>query len=49
MATAKDPVCGMEVDPRKAAGRMEYQGKPYYFCSQECLKQFKGGPKKYVK
>ena len=26
----KDVVCGMQVDPAKAAGSSEYQGKTYY-------------------
>ena len=30
----KDPVCGMDVDPAKAAGTSEYQGKTYYFCAK---------------
>ena len=29
----KDVICGMQVDPKKAAGSSEYQGKIYYFCS----------------
>jgi len=29
----KDPVCGMDVDPAKAAGTSEYQGTTYYFCA----------------
>ena len=28
-----DPVCGMEVDPKTAAGKSNYLGKAYYFCS----------------
>ena len=24
---AKDPVCGMDVDPKQAAGKSEYQGR----------------------
>ena len=27
----KDVVCGMQVDPAKAAGRSEYNGKTHYF------------------
>jgi YHS domain-containing protein len=27
----KDVVCGMQIDPAKAAGSSEYQGKKYYF------------------
>lgn len=30
---AKDPVCGMEVEEKKAAGTSMYQGKIYYFCT----------------
>ena len=36
----RDPVCGMTVDPTKAAGKSEYQGKTYYFCSKGCLAKF---------
>src|SRR5574341_1270343 len=32
--TALDPVCGMTVDPAKAAGHYEYKGTTYHFCSQ---------------
>jgi YHS domain-containing protein len=28
----KDVVCGMQVDPAKAAGHSEFNGKTYYFC-----------------
>jgi hypothetical protein len=31
---AKDPVCGMEVDDKTAAGQSVYQGTTYYFCSR---------------
>ena len=27
---AKDVVCGMEVDPKTAAAKTEYEGKTYY-------------------
>jgi YHS domain-containing protein len=29
MATVKDPVCGMEIDPATAAGSKEYEGQTY--------------------
>lgn len=29
----KDPVCGMEVDPARAAGSSVYKGQTYYFCA----------------
>ena len=45
----KDPVCGMDVDPKTAAGKSEYQGQMYYFCSAGCKKAFDKEPYKYVK
>jgi len=42
-----DPVCGMEVDPAKAAGSTEHAGRTWYFCSQGCLKKFKVNPSQY--
>jgi YHS domain-containing protein len=44
----KDPVCGMNIDPAKARGKSEYQGKTYHFCSDSCKKKFDADPKKYV-
>jgi Cu(I)/Ag(I) efflux system membrane fusion protein len=44
----QDPVCGMEVDPAKAAGSSEYNGKTYYFCSKTCKEKFDKDPKKYA-
>ncbi len=44
----KDPVCGMEIDPKTAAGKSEYQGQTYYFCSSGCKKAFDKDPQKYV-
>jgi YHS domain-containing protein len=43
-----DPVCGMYVDPEQAAGKSEYQGKTYYFCSAGCKKAFDKEPAKYT-
>ncbi len=45
---AKDPVCGMEVDEQKAAAKVNYQGKTYYFCSPGCKNAFEKEPEKYV-
>ncbi len=44
---AKDPVCGMEVDPRKAAGRSNYRGATYYFCSGGCKRKFEENPAQF--
>jgi Cu+-exporting ATPase len=43
-----DPVCGMKVDPSKAAASVEYQGVTVYFCSQGCAAKFRGAPEKYA-
>lgn len=45
---AKDPVCGMAVDPAKAAGNFEHKGKTYYFCSKRCAERFAQGPEKFL-
>ena len=45
----KDPVCGMIIDKEKAAGRSEYKGRIYYFCSSECKEAFDEKPEKYLK
>ncbi|WEV58624.1 heavy metal translocating P-type ATPase [Bifidobacterium sp. ESL0728] len=48
-STVKDPVCGMTIDPKTAAGSQEYNGKTYYFCSDNCAKSFAANPAKYAK
>ena len=45
----KDVVCGMQVDPAKAAGSSQYKGKTYYFCSTACKTQFDANPTQFVK
>jgi Cu+-exporting ATPase len=44
----KDPVCGMVVDPQKAAGKVEHDGKTYYFCSARCAERFRNEPEKFL-
>lgn len=44
----KDPVCGMEIDPKTAYGKSEYQGQTYYFCSPGCKQAFDKEPEKYA-
>ena len=48
-ATVKDPVCGMDIDPKDAVGKVEFQGRTYYFCSDECKTKFEKAPKQYIK
>ncbi len=45
---AKDPVCGMTIDEKTAAGQSVYQGQTYCFCSKGCKKSFDADPAKYV-
>lgn len=44
--TAKDPVCGMDVDPQKF--RIEYAGIHYAFCSEQCQQRFADNPHLYI-
>jgi len=44
----KDPVCGMMVDPGKAAGKIEHNAKTYYFCSGRCADRFSKEPEKFL-
>jgi YHS domain-containing protein len=44
----KDPVCGMEVDPKTATNKSEYHGQTYYFCSPGCKQSFDKEPEKYA-
>jgi Cu+-exporting ATPase len=45
---AKDPVCGMTVDPHKTQHRASFEGQPYYFCSAGCRAKFEADPQKYL-
>ncbi|MBI4304514.1 MAG: YHS domain-containing protein [Chloroflexi bacterium] len=47
-STAKDPICGMDVDMRTAPAKSEYQGKTYYFCAPGCKSQFDKDPDRYI-
>jgi P-type Cu+ transporter len=44
----QDPVCGMTVDPHRAAGTEVYNGVQYAFCSPHCLEKFRADPAQYV-
>jgi Cu+-exporting ATPase len=39
----------MQVDPAKAAGKSQYEGKTYYFCSTACKTKFDANPRQFVK
>jgi len=46
--TEIDPVCGMIVNPSAAAGHVKHKSNTYYFCSKQCLAEFKQDPAKFV-
>jgi P-type Cu+ transporter len=46
---ATDPICGMNVDPARAAAKYEHDGQVYYFCSQHCLAKFNEDPEKFLR
>lgn len=48
-AAEKDPVCGMDVDPKNPkAIKTVYGGKTYYFCSDHCKRSFEADPGQYL-
>jgi YHS domain-containing protein len=44
---ARDPVCGMVVDPAEAPSAT-IGGTTYYFCNVECREAFKAEPHRYL-
>jgi Cu+-exporting ATPase len=48
VTTQKDPVCGMQVDPKQAAGASEHGGKTYHFCSMGCKTKFDKNPNEFT-
>jgi YHS domain-containing protein len=44
----KDPVCGMNIDEKAAEFQTQVAGKKYFFCSEECKKEFQENPEDYV-
>ncbi|MEP9366412.1 heavy metal translocating P-type ATPase [Xanthobacter sp. VNH20] len=45
---AKDPVCGMDVDPHTAKHRTDHNGQPFYFCCAGCKAKFEADPDRYL-
>ncbi|MGB8321353.1 MAG: heavy metal translocating P-type ATPase [Candidatus Acidiferrum sp.] len=48
LTTERDLVCGMNVDPEKAAARVEHAGHTYFFCGAGCARRFAENPEKYL-
>jgi xanthine dehydrogenase accessory factor len=44
---AKDPICGMTVDPSSARHKSEFQGRSFYFCCAGCKQKFDAQPETY--
>jgi putative ABC transport system ATP-binding protein len=42
-ALARDPVCGMLVDPEQAPVSLEHEGERLYFCSKGCRDEYLAG------
>jgi len=45
----RDPVCGMQVDPARAAGTRNTMGRTFYLCSSVCLEKFDRDPESYAR
>jgi P-type Cu+ transporter len=45
---ARDPVCGMSVDPATAKHRATHEGRPFFFCSAGCKAKFEAEPERYL-
>src|SRR5260370_17162678 len=45
---AKDPVCGMAVNPATAHHKTPHKGKEYFFCSASCLAKFQVNPERIL-
>lgn len=43
----KDPVCGMQVDEKKAPATSTHNGQRYAFCGQDCKNKFDQNPERY--
>lgn len=44
-----DPVCGMEVEPRRSKLVSVHKGHSYWFCAEACRKAFEADPDRYLK
>jgi xanthine dehydrogenase accessory factor len=45
---ARDPICGMTVDPVTAGYFSEYRGRTYYFCCAGCKQEFDEKPEAHT-
>lgn len=45
---ATDPVCGMSIDKKAAAGTATQSGQTFHFCSKGCVQKFRANSKQYA-
>jgi Cu+-exporting ATPase len=43
-----DPVCRMALDPERSHGQVDYEGRAYYFCSEDCMAVFRRDPDQFI-
>lgn len=46
---ARDPVCGMSVDPAQTPHHAKVDGVQYHFCREECRRSFVADPARYLR
>ncbi len=44
----KDPVCGMDIEPKAAFATRPFRGQTLYFCSEACVQKFDAVPERYA-
>ena len=44
----RDPVCGMQIESKRASYSAQYGPDTYYFCSKECLRRFEDRPESFA-
>lgn len=45
---ARDPVCGMAVDPATTPWQHRHQGRNHFFCCEGCLRRFQENPEVFL-
>ena len=43
-----DPVCGMRIEPSRAAATVQHGGQAYHFCSEGCARRFQATPSRFA-
>ena len=44
----RDPVCGMSIDEKMAAAKVEWNGVTYSFCANGCREEFLADPRRFI-